>query len=341
MTRARRSTLRALARKAGVSPATVSRVLNHDPAVSEAMRRRVQKAAGGSPGTGRRVVAAALRRRTGTLGLIVPDITNPFYAETAKIIIDVCLGRAYNVILCNSANLPGLHREQVDLLRRRRVDGIIFGSVLLDDPDVEALIASGFPCIQYNRRLRSGHGSYVVADNVQAGRDVTRHLIGLGHRRIAFIAGTPEASTAYERLSGYRAALESAGLDLADELVRQAGYHPPAARRAAEELLKGERPPTAIVGSSDAMALSILQAAGELGVTVPDALAVAGIDDIDIAAHHAIQLTTVSHHASEMASVAATWMLEIVQDPARFAREPIRHVLRPTLTIRRTCGAVR
>lgn len=87
---------------------------------------------------------------------------------------------------------------------------------------------------------------------------------------------------------------------------------------AAEEFLKRDRPPT-----------------------VPDTLAVAGIDDIDIAAHHAIQLTTVSHHASEMASVAATWMLEIVQDPARFVREPVRHVLRPTLTIRRTCGAVR
>jgi LacI family transcriptional regulator len=342
MTRARRSTtIRAVARRAGVSPATVSRVLNHDPAVSEAMRRRVEKAVGGGPGPGRRVAAAALRRRTATLGLIVPDITNPFYAETAKIIIDVCQGRGYNVILCNSANLPSLHREQIDLLRRRRVDGIVFGSVLLDDPHVEALIASGFPCIQYNRRLRSGRGSYVVADNVHAGREITSHLIGLGHRRIAFIAGTPEASTAHERLAGYRAALESAGIALDDDLVREAGYQPPAARRAAEQLLKRERPPTAIIGSSDAMALSILQAAGELGVKVPDGLAVAGIDDIDIAAHHAIQLTTVSHHAAEMASTAATWMLEIAQDPARFAREPVRYVLRPTLMIRRTCGAVR
>jgi DNA-binding LacI/PurR family transcriptional regulator len=96
-----------------------------------------------------------------------------------------------------------------------------------------------------------------------------------------------------------------------------------------------------MIGGNDAMALSILQAAGEHGVKVPEELAVAGLDDIDIAAHHSIQLTTVSHHAAEMAALAATWMIEIVQDPARFARDPYQHVIRPTLVIRRTCGAVR
>ena len=340
MKRRRQTNIRALARRAGVSPATVSRVLNHAPGVSEALRRRVLKALGrGERGATERPVS--LRRDTGSLGLIVPDITNPFYAESAKIIIDACQGRGYTVILCNSENLPALHRKQVELLRRRRVDGIIFGSVLLDDEDTEALIASGYPCIQYNRRLRSGRGSYVVADNVRAGRDVTAHLLGLGHRRIGFIAGTPEASTAWERLAGYRAALESAGIELDEDLVREGRYQSRPALRVAEALLKHPRRPTAVIGSSDAMALSILQAAGEHDVKVPEELAVAGIDDIDIAAHHSIQLTTVSHHAAEMAGLAATWMLEIAQDPARFAREPVRHVLRPTLTIRRTGGAVR
>jgi len=333
--------IRALARRAGVSPATVSRVLNHAPGVSEALRRRVLKALGRGEGRGATARPVSLRRGTGTLGLIVPDLTNPFYAESAKIIIDTCQGRGYTVILCNSENLPALHAKQVELLRRRRVDGIIFGSVLLDDEDTEALIASGYPCIQYNRRLRSGRGSYVVADNVRAGRDVTAHLLGLGHRRIAFIAGTPEASTARERLAGYQAALESAGIELDDDLVRDGRYQSRAALRVAEALLKHPRRPTAVIGSNDAMALSILQAAGEHDVKVPEELAVAGIDDIDIAAHHGIQLTTVSHHAAEMAGLAATWMLEIVQEPVHFAREPFQHVIRPTLMIRRTCGAVR
>ncbi len=335
------TTIRALARRAGVSPATVSRVLNHAPGVTEALRRRVLRVLDRGKGSRGAAPRVAVRRGTGTLGLIVPDITNPFYAESAKIIIDACQGRGYTVILCNSENLPALHRRQVELLRRRRVDGIIFGSVLLDDDDTEALIASGYPCIQYNRRLRSGRGSYVVADNVRAGRDVTAHVLGLGHRRIAFIAGTPEASTAHERLAGYRTALEDAGIELDDELVRDGRYQSREALRVAEALLKHARPPTAIIGSSDAMALSILEAAGEHDVKVPEELSVAGIDDIGIAAHHNIQLTTVSHHAAEMAALAARWMLEIAQDPARFAREPLQHVIRPTLMIRRTCGAVR
>lgn len=335
------TTIRKLAQRAGVSAATVSRVLNHDPGVTEAMRRRVLKAVERTEGRRAGLAPVALRQRTGTLGLIVPDITNPFYAESAKIIIDACQGRGYHIILCNSENLPGLHREQAALLRRRRVEGIVFGSVLLDDPETEALIASGFPCIQYNRRLRSGRGNYVVADNVHAGLEVTAHLLGLGHRRIGFIAGTPAASTAYERLAGYRAALGAAGIAVEEDLIREGRYQPQAAQRAAEALLKGPRPPTAVIGSNDAMALGILQAAGEVGIRVPDEVAVAGIDDIGIAAHHSIQLTTVSHHAAEMASLAATWMLEILQDPTRFAREPVQYVLRPTLMIRRTCGAVR
>jgi LacI family transcriptional regulator len=341
MKRRRDATIRGLARRAGVSPATVSRVLNHTPGVSEALRRRVLKALGPGKASADAARPAALRRGSGTLGLIVPDITNPFYAESARIIIDACQGRGYTVILCNAENLAALHQRQVELLRRRRVDGILLGAVLLDDAETEALVASGYPCLQFNRRLRSGRGSYIVADNVRAGRDVTAHLIGLGHRRIGFIAGTPEASTAVERLAGYRAALQEAGIEHDADLVREGRYQPRAALRAAEALLKDPRRPAAMIGSSDAMALSILQAAGEHAVKVPEELAVAGIDDIGIAAHHNIQLTTVSHHAAEMAALAATWMIEVVQDPARFAREPFQYVIRPTLMIRRTCGAVR
>jgi LacI family transcriptional regulator, galactose operon repressor len=339
--RGRNTTIRGLARRAGVSPATVSRVLNHAPGVSETLRRRVLTALGRSKAVGDAARAAALRRGTGTLGLIVPDITNPFYAESARIIIDACQGRGYTVIVCNAENLPALHRRQVELLRRRRVDGIILGAVLLDDAETEALVASGYPCLQFNRRLRSGRGSYVVADNVRAGRDITAHLIALGHRRIGFIAGTPEASTAVERLAGYRAALEEAGIEYDADLVREGLYQSRAAQGAAEVLLKQAPGPTAMIGGNDAMALSVLQAAGEHAIRVPEEIAVAGIDDIGIAAHHNIQLTTVSHHAAEMAGLAATWMMEIVQDPARFAREPFQHVIRPTLIIRRTCGAVR
>ena len=218
MRRQRGTTIKALARKAGVSPATVSRVLNHHPAVSDTMRLRVLRRLGTAPDP-----------PEPSPGLIVPDITNPFYAETAKIIIDVCQGRGDNVILCNSENLPALYGKQI-----------------------------------------------------RAARDVTAHMIGLGHRRIGFIAGPPQASTAHERVTGHRAALDAAGIEVDEEFILDGRYQAQAALRVAETLL-----------------------------------------------------------AAEMAELAATWMLEIAQDPARFAREPFQYVIRPTLMIRRTCGAVR
>lgn len=334
------ATIADVARAARVSRATVSRVLNDHPYVRPEVRRAVRAAMNRLGYRPNAVARSLARRATKTLGLLVADITNPFYAETAKVIVETARGRGYNVILCNADYLPGFYREHVELLRQGQVDAIIFGSVLYDDPDVENLIATGYPCVMYNRRLRSGRGNYVVADNVRAGADVTQHLIGLGHRRIGFIAGPSETSTAQERLQGYRRALETAGIPLEENLVRQGGYKGAVAHRAAEELLKRHDRPTAIVGGNDLMALSVLQAAGELGLVVPDDLAVVGMDDIGIAAHHNIQLTTVSHHASEMAELAVGWMLEIVQDPERFAREPFQHLIRPTLIIRRTCGAM-
>jgi LacI family transcriptional regulator len=318
----------------------VSRVLNDYPHVRPAVHESVW-AAKKALGYEVNYVAKSLASgKTQTIGLIVADLLNPFYAETAKVIIEVARGRGYNVILCNSDYVPGLQMEHVDLLRQRQVDGIIFGSAYYDDADVEQLVTSGYPCIMFNRRLRSGKGSYVVVDNQYATREVTQHLIALGHRRIGFIAGPREASTAQERLVGYHQAMEQAGLPVEPALIRQGAYKHEPALRAAESLLQEPERPTAIVAGNDQMALSVLQTAGELGIQVPLELAVVGIDGVDIGAHHNIQLTTVGHYMQEMAALAATWMIEIIQDPERFARQPFQQIIRPTLIIRRTCGAI-
>jgi len=333
-------TLTDVARHAGVSRATVSRVLNDYPHVRPAVRQAVL-AAKKALGYEVNYVAKSLASgKTKTIGLIVADLLNPFYAETAKVIIEVARGRGYNVILCNSDYVPGLQMEHVDLLRQRQVDGIIFGSVSYDDPDVEKLVTSGYPCMLYNRRLRSGLGHYVVVDNAYATREVTQHLIALGHRRIGFIAGPQEASTAQERLAGFNQAMEQAGLPVEPALIRQGYYKHESALRAAESLLRVSGRPTAIVAGNDQMALSVLQIAGELGIEVPQMLAVVGIDGVDIGAHYNIQLTTVGHYKQEMAALAATWMIEIIQAPERFARQAFQHIIRPTLIIRRTCGAI-
>lgn len=329
-----------VARRAGVSRATVSRVLNEYPHVRPRVRTDVQRAIRALRYRPDQVARSLARRETQTLGLVVADITNPFYGETARAILETARGHGYNVILCNTDNVSRLQEESVEVLRQRRVDGIIFGSVFLRDPVVEALIDSGYPCLMYNRRLRSGRGNYIVLDNVRASRDVTHHLLRLGHRRIGFIAGLRETSTAADRFRGYRQALRSADLPVDPSLVRPGAFKSEMAQRAAHELLKLRRRPTAIVAGNDLMALGVMQAAGEMGLRVPEDLAVAGFDDIQLSGHRAIQLTTMAQQKTEMGRLALGGILEIIRDPRRFARQPLQQVLAPTLVVRRTCGAL-
>lgn len=329
-----------VARRAGVSRATVSRVLNAYPHVRPRVRAAVERAIRALRYRPDQVARSLARRETQTLGLIVADLTNPFYAETARAIVETARRHGYHVILCNTDNLPRLQEEYVEVLRQRRVDGIIFGSVFLRDPVVERLVQAGYPCLMYNRRLRSGAGNYIVLDNVRASRELTRHLLGLGHRRIGFIAGLRDISTAAERLRGYREALRVAGIPADPSLIRPGAFKAETAQHAAHELLKLTPPPTAIVAGNDLMALGVIQAAEELGLRVPGDLAVVGFDNIEIASHGHIQLTTMAQQKTEMGRLAATWMLEIIRDPRRFARQPVQQILAPTLVIRRTCGAL-
>ncbi len=280
------------------------------------------------------------RRETRTLGLVVADITNPFYAETARAIVETGRDHGYNVVLCNTDNRPSLQAASIEVLRQRRVDGILFGSVFLADPAVDALLAAGYPCLMYNRRLRARRGNFIVLDNVGASRDLTRHLLALGHRRIAFVGGLPNVSTAADRLRGYRAALREAGAPPEAGLIRPGSFTAEGAQRAARDLLKAAVRPSAIVAGNDLMALGTLRAAADAGLAIPRDLAVVGFDDIAIADHPAIQLTTMAQQKAEMGRLAVLGLLEVIRDPARFARRPLQQILAPTLVVRRSCGAL-
>jgi LacI family transcriptional regulator len=328
-----------VARRARVSRATVSRVLNRYPHVRPEVRSRVERSITALAYRPDAVARSLARRETHTLGLVVTDVANPFYGETAASIVKTARAHGYTVILCDTDNIQALQAEYIEALHQRRVDGIILGSVFLRDPAVERLIDSGTPCMLYNRRLRSGRGSYVVMDNFRAGRDLARHLLALGHRRIGFIGTLAGLSSAADRLRGYRAALRAAGVSVRPECVRMGGVKPEPAREAARDLLSLPDRPTAIVASSDQVALNVIEVAGELGLSIPGDLAVVGVDNIPMAAHHAIQLTTVDQRLAEMGRLAVEGILEIIRDPERYRQRPIRRILEPTLIVRRTCGA--
>lgn len=334
------ATIRDVAAHAGVSPATASRALNDAPGVRPERRAAVRRAVRELGFVPHGVARSLARGRTGTVGLIVADIINPFYAETAKAIIDAARGRGYAVILCNTDNLPRLQAEQVETLRRQRVDGVLLGSVHLRDPAIERLIRDGFPCVMFNRRLASRRGSWVVLDNVRGAEEATRHFLALGHRRIGFVAGPADFSTAIERLDGYRRALRQAGIEPDDRLVRQGQFRPELAYQAAGELLRLPGRPTAVLAGNDVTALAVLDAAADLGLRVPDDLALCGFDDTSLSRRRELALTTVAQQKDEMGRLAAGYLIELIEDPGRFRRRPIHHVLPPTLVIRRSCGAL-
>lgn len=215
-----------MARRARVSRATVSRVLNRYSHVRSRVRSAVQQAMRALGYRPDQLARSLAPRETQTLGLILADITNSFYAETARAAVEAVRDRGYNVILCNTDNRPRLQEEYVEVLRHRRVDGIIIGFVFLHDSVVENLVRPGYPCTMYNRRLRSGRGNYIVPDNVRASRDLTRHLLDLGHRRIGYVSGLPQLSTAAERLRGERADRSRRGRDPAQARHSRDSRHP-------------------------------------------------------------------------------------------------------------------
>jgi LacI family transcriptional regulator len=333
-------TIRDVARSAKASPATVSRVLNGYAHVRPNLRVRILHSVSLLGYRPDHVARSLARRETQTVGLIVADITNPFSAETARAIVEKVGDRGYHVIFCNTDNQRSIHEEYLGVFRDRRVDGMVLGSVPLRDALVEAMIDSEYPCIMYNRRLRSGRGNYIVLDNARGSYELTRHLIALGHCWIGFVSGLPDMSVTTDRVQGYKEALEEAGLAVERALMQPGAFRRGVAETAARELLKGRNRPTAVVAANDLMALGVMQTAEEMGLRIPHDLALVGFDDIDIAGHRRIELTTMAQPTAEIGRLVGEGILEIINDPKRFAREPLQQVLTPKLIIRRTCGAL-
>jgi len=329
-------TIKDIARRCRVSPATVSRVLNGFAHVRADTRARVKQEIR-RVGYRRNGVARSLvLMRTRTLGLVLSDITNPFYAEIARGIEDQATRYGYTTVLCSTDNLPKRQREYIQILLERRVDGLILGSVRLREPEVEALAqGEGFPVVLVNRRLRSSRVDCVVVDNSGGARQLVEHLIRLGHRQIAHIRGPQQFSTGYDRFRGYRDTLRAHGLPYDPRLVVAGAFRYADGRAAAHRLLAGPIRPTAIFAANDLLALGALEALAEAGVRVPQEMAVVGFDDVEPSSYRAIGLTTMSQRIADMARLAVDLLVERIE---RGRRDPRQIVLPSQLVVRRSCG---
>jgi LacI family transcriptional regulator len=320
----RRPTITDVARRARVSTAAVSYVLNGRPGVGEVSRRRVLKAAE-VLGYRRNRLARGLRDgRTHVMGLLLANIGNPFYPEIAAGVIAVAAESGYQVFVSHTGEDQQQQLREVQALSDHGCDGLIFTSVTeADKKMLRELLGEGPPFVQAVRRVRGIDADYVGIDNAAAGRDLMSHLIDLGHTDIAIIAGPLVSSASRARYEGMLEVLNDAGLALGSErlaestLTRESGY------QAARLLLGAGRRPTAIACGNDMIALGAIDAAIDAGLHVPDDLAVTGFDDMSFASSRMVNLTTMSQPLREIGSTSVELLTSRLRDPSQPPREVI------------------
>jgi DNA-binding LacI/PurR family transcriptional regulator len=326
------ATMNDVARVADVSIATVSHVINGTRFVSPERVDRVQAAMRELDYTPDATARSLRVGRTDTIGLVIPDNSNPFFAELARWIEDAGFEAGYTTILANSNERPYRERRYINTLLSKRVDGLIITPTA--ESDDQALVASlrkaQIPIVVMDRDVALPMADVVLYDNAAGSGDVARHLLGLGHTAFACVAGPPGVPA--ERLDGFRASLREAGVTVDDDAVVAGDFHFAGGREATAKLLATGKPFTALFAANDLMAAGAIRALTEHGLGVPQDVSVVGFDDAPIAEMISPPLTTVRQPLQDMADVAVSLLLARVSNHAGSARA--RRVLRTSLVVR-------
>jgi LacI family transcriptional regulator len=331
-------TIKDIARIANVSTATVSYVINDTRPVSPERATRVREAIA-QLGYAPNAIARSLRQaRTRTIGLVIEDNANPFFAEIAKGVEDEAFGRGYSVLLCNSNASPDREQQYLDLLLAKRVDGLIFFSSTGTVERLQPFIAQRIPVVAFYRDVGDLPVDTIKVDNVEIGYVGTRHLIDLGHRQIACIRPASVAGASAQRADGFVRAMEEAGLAIEPRLVLRGDNLVSGGRRATRELLGSARPFTAIFACNDGMAIGSLSALYEGGLRVPRDVSVVGVDDILLASYAQPPLTTVAQPKREAGCMAVEFLDERMAGSDRPHRSVLLDV---ALVIRESTAAPR
>lgn len=332
-------TIKDVAAKARVSTTTVSHVINGTRYVSEDLIERVNHAIRELKYQPNALARSLRNKETGTIGMVTPDNSNPFFAEIARHIEDACFAQGYSVILCNSDQDPQKEQAYIRLLLEKQVDGIVFVAAAARAQSLREITERSIPMVVVDRELPGINADFVMTDHRRGGRLATMHLIerGIerGHTRIACIAGPSDVTPSWERVQGYRDALESAGLAYEESLIRRGNFQAPSGYSAMKELLtmSAEQLPTCVFACNDLMAIGAIRAISEVGLRVPEDVAVVGYDNISLSSFTNPPLTTVAQPHREMGRLAAELLLDRINDKAARIE---RRLLEPALIIRQS-----
>lgn len=329
------ATIKDVAALAGISYTTVSHVLNKTRPVSEPVRLKVEAAIAELDYVPSAVARSLKARSTATIGLLVPNSVNPYFAELARGIEDVCERNGYCVILCNSDDNPRKQRSYLRVLLEKRIDGLIVASVGEERDLLDSLAGVRTPMVIVDRELDGVDADLVRIDHEQGAYLATRHLLDLGHVDIACINGPADTSVAKMRLAGFLRALAEAGVALRDGRVVGSDFTSPGGRCAAVQLLSGDRP-TAIFAANDMIGMGVLRAAAERGISVPGELSVIGFDDIQMCQYVYPALTTVGQSIGELGEMAAARLLQRIAGQA--LTETGQQIVAPKIVLRESTG---
>ncbi len=330
-----------IARKAGVSRSTVSRVINNDPYVSDRTRKHVQDVIDQERFQPNHAARALVKRHTEIIGVVIPDNVNVFFTDNSywpmilQGIGEATHDRDYAMLLW--IGQTGEDSEQFirKITGSRMMDGLIIASLTTDHPLFSHLLSIKIPIVMVDRPLGLEEQiSYVTVDNIRGAELAVRHLISLGRRRIAHITGHLSIADGQERLQGYKNALQRAGMTVEPELIVEGQFSHEQGYIGMKKLLKFK--PDAVFAPGDTAAIGAVQAVREAGLRVPEDIAVVGFDDLDVATRMSPQLTTIRQPVQQKGAYAARLLIDLIEEKCSSPQ----HIVLPTeLVVRQSCGA--
>lgn len=318
-----------VAKEAGVSISTVSKVLNNTGSIAEKTRKKVRDTMhelNYQPS-----VVASVKKRIQTIGLLIPNIANPFMAEIARGIENHVKKFGFSLMICSTDNDLKNEIEYISILKQKYIDGIIIATGLKEDKAIKELLKAEIPVALLSRDVSSLAVDAVLVDDFLGGYEATEYLISLGHKRIAMITEDIKFPTIRARFEGYKQALEKAGLSYDESLVSLNNTSLDEGRQSTRELLHLPVPPTAIFASTEFLAIGAIQGARELKIKVPHDLSIIGFDDTVLSTICDPPLTTIAQPIREMSKKVVELLIEEIEDSKETKQ---RIVLYPKLVVR-------
>ena len=325
-----------VAKAAGVSIATVSKVINNTGRISDKTRDKVHQVMRELRYQPSMVASALTGKRMNTIGLLIKDIANPFFAEVARAVEDRGQELGYSVVMCSTDNDSEKEAGYIALLRQKKVDGIIVAAGFRNDDALKELIRDHYPVALISEEIPGLAVDSVIVDDFLGGYQVAGHLVSLGHRDIAMIA--EDGRSGEDRIRGCRQALTEAGIPFREERVVICEATVEEGSRNGGYFLDSANPPTAIFATNDMLAIGVLEAARARNVRIPEDLSVAGFDNTILAAFVDPPLTSVAQPIQEMGRQAVDFLVQRIENGKKMKQ---RLVLLPEIVVRKSTGPVK